>query len=68
MGPDSEKKALRWGAAVAVALFAAVVGLAVASQWYKAVVQRDVYRRQGVEMSAWEVFWGARPVERYIKP
>lgn len=35
--------------------------------WYKAGLQQEVYRRQGVEMTQWEVFMGAKPVERYVK-
>lgn len=34
--------------------------------WYQAGVQADVYRRQGVEMTTWEVFMGAKPIERSI--
>jgi hypothetical protein len=34
--------------------------------WYKAKVQADVYRRQGVEMTTWEVMLGAKPIERSI--
>lgn len=30
-------------------------------------VQSAVYRREGIDVSAWEVFWGARPAERAIK-
>jgi hypothetical protein len=37
-------------------------------QWYSAGMQRDVYKRQGVEMSRWEVFIGVKPVERSIIP
>lgn len=35
-------------------------------QWYKSSVQVGVYARQGVQMSTWEVFLGAKPVERMI--
>lgn len=43
-------------------LIAAGVGWA----WYTSKVQADVYRRQGVEMSTWEVFIGAKPAERTV--
>jgi hypothetical protein len=36
--------------------------------WYRAGVQQEVWHRQGVRMTQWEVFWGAKPVERYIVP
>ncbi len=51
------------GCLLAVLLTFGVVGW----KWYSASVQRDVYRRQGVQMTTWEVFLGAKPVERYIK-
>jgi hypothetical protein len=34
--------------------------------WYQAGVQAKVYHRQGVEMSQWEIFTGAKPAERTI--
>ena len=36
--------------------------------WYQAEVQSNVYRRQGIEMSTWECFVGAKPAERSFKP
>lgn len=48
------------------AIVAAVIGAPCAG-WYRASVQAEVYRRQGVNMSTWEVFMGAKPVERYLK-
>lgn len=45
-----------------------LVTVPVAASWYKAGVQQEVYRRQGVEMSRWELFMGAQPVERYLVP
>ena len=34
--------------------------------WYKAGVQAEVYERQGIHMTQWEVFLGAKPAERTI--
>lgn len=34
--------------------------------WYQASVQAAVYRRQGVEMTTWECFIGAKPAERTV--
>lgn len=34
--------------------------------WYMAGVQAEVYRREGIEMTQWEVFVGARPAERTV--
>lgn len=34
--------------------------------WYRAGVQAEVYRREGVEMTQWEVYLGARPAERTV--
>jgi len=37
--------------------------------WYAAGVQRDVWARQGCSMSQWEVFMGAKPIERnFVNP
>lgn len=33
---------------------------------WRASIQVGVYKRQGVEMSTWEVLMGAKPVERVI--
>lgn len=35
-------------------------------KWYQASVQCDVYERQGVSMTTWEVFIGVKPIERTI--
>lgn len=43
-----------------------LVLISVGAGWYRAGVQAEVYRRQGVEMSTWEVFTGAKPAERTI--
>ncbi len=37
-----------------------------AISWYCAGLQAEVYRRQGVEMTQWEVFIGMKTVERTI--
>lgn len=34
---------------------------------YRASVQAAVYRRQGVEMTTWEVMLGSKPVERTFR-
>lgn len=58
---------LKRGEAILLVSFVAIVtGLAIGCSWYKASVQADVYRRQGVEMGTWEVMMGAKPVERPI--
>lgn len=48
---------------LAVLAFAALM---VAVEWYRAGLQAGVYQRQGVEMTTWEVFMGAKPAERTI--
>lgn len=42
------------------ALLACVLGW----KLYSASIESAVYRRQGVEISTWEVLCGAKPVER----
>lgn len=34
--------------------------------WYRAGVQAEVYCREGIYMTQWEVFVGAKPAERTI--
>lgn len=34
--------------------------------WINAGAQRDVYARQGIEMTRWEVFCGAKPPEQNV--
>lgn len=45
----------------------AIVSVLAAIHWFMASIQRDVYARQGVEMTTFEIFMGAKPVERYVK-
>lgn len=33
---------------------------------WRASIQKDVYHRQGVEMTTFEVFMGAKPIERSL--
>ena len=62
---DRTEKLVAAGAVLSVAaVFAAALSLG----WYQSGLQADVYRRQGVEMTQWEVFCGAQPVERYVIP
>lgn len=50
---------------VLLLVFAAVFGF----YWWRASIQADVYGRQGVQMSTWEVLMGAKPVERvFVNP
>lgn len=48
-----------------LAIVMVIIGFGIGA-WYASGVQADVYRRQGVEMSQWEVFVGAKPVVRQI--
>jgi hypothetical protein len=36
--------------------------------WYQAGLQQEVYKRQGCEMTQWEVFMGAEPIDRQMVP
>ena len=49
-----------------LALLLLFIAGVVAWGWYRAGVQQEVYRRQGVEMSQWEVYMGAKPIERRL--
>lgn len=35
--------------------------------WYRAGMQAKLYKRQGIEISQWEVFMGVEPAERVIQ-
>jgi hypothetical protein len=60
---------MTWREVIAVVLLlTAIAAIGIGGKWYTASVQTEVYRRQGVEMTTWEVFMGAKPVERYVKP
>jgi hypothetical protein len=53
-----------WWAFGLILVAACLIGCA--WRYYTSSVQADVYRRQGVEMTTWEVFLGAKPVERPV--
>lgn len=61
-----KKEDVAAGCIIAV-LLGGFMAICAAVQWYRAGVQADVYRRQGVEMTTWEVMMGAKPVERSIR-
>jgi hypothetical protein len=50
---------------VAIALF--LVFAAPVVKWYRAGVQVEVWKREGIEMTQWEVFMGAKPLERNVR-
>ena len=50
--------------AVVLALILIPVGL---WSWYRAGVQVDIYKRQGIQITRWEVFIGAKPAESVIQ-
>lgn len=35
-------------------------------EWYKAGMQQEAYRRQGIQISRWECFWGIKPAEMAV--
>lgn len=43
-----------------------VIGILLGCNWYSASVKASVWRRQGVDITTWEVFVGATPVERKL--
>lgn len=34
--------------------------------WYRCGIQADVWQREGITVTQWEVFMGAKPMERTI--
>ncbi len=51
---------------VVIAFFALVALVCLGARWYKASCQAEVYQREGIEISTWEVLWGAKPAEQTI--
>jgi hypothetical protein len=51
---------------VVVGAIAVILAIAFGVNWYKAGVQQEVYRRQGCEMSRWEIMLGAKPIDRQL--
>jgi hypothetical protein len=41
-------------------------GGAIGFSWYKAGIQQQVWERQGVHMTRWEVFVGSKPIVRQL--
>lgn len=52
------------GCALIIGIVIVVVSVAFVAK--QAEVQRDVYHRQGVEMTTTEILLGAKPIERVI--
>jgi hypothetical protein len=53
-------------AGILVALMVLVLGSAASWGWYQAGVQQEVYERQGIKMTRWEVFIGAKPAVKVV--
>lgn len=43
-------------------VFVVVGGLA-SIHWYCSGLQSEVYKREGIEISQWECYWGVKPAE-----
>ena len=55
-----------WAVIGIILLMVLVVGGAGVGRWYAASVQSEVYRREGIEVSTFEIIMGAKPAERTI--
>jgi len=64
--PSESDNTVFWMGVIVVLVF---FGGFLAWEWYAAGVQREVWARQGCQMSQWEVFMGAKPIERnFVNP
>jgi hypothetical protein len=63
----SKWSAETWAWLAGAVFLLALIAVGPTIAWYRAGLQQRVYQRQGVEMTQWEVFMGAKPVERYVK-
>lgn len=59
---NSDRNSIGCLVAMTVVLILGFLGVA----WYQAGLQTEVYRRQGIKMTQWEVFIGCTPAERQI--
>jgi hypothetical protein len=64
----SETKAGLVVGCIVAAVIGCLIAFGVGMKWYRAGIQQEVYRRQGCEMSRWEVFMGAKPIDRQLVP
>jgi hypothetical protein len=44
-----------------IGIFALIIACVIAWKWYACSIQQDVYARQHIVMSKWEIFMGAKP-------
>ncbi len=56
-------KAQAWCVVIALLV---LIGIGIGVRYYKAETQAEVYRREGIQMSTWEVLMGAKPAERSV--
>lgn len=56
-------KEIWWLVALCAIIIGGTLSVACVSGWYSSGIQADAYERQGVKLSQWEVFWGAKPIK-----
>lgn len=49
-----------------ILLLAVLMGIGGCNHYLRAVAQRNVWAREGIELTIWEVFLGAKPAEKLI--
>lgn len=64
---DDLKKFLKFVVYIAFPCCLLLLGLFLWGNWYYCGVQSQVYKRQGIEISQWELFVGAKPKETVIQ-
>lgn len=50
-----------------VGMLCLIVLIGVGFSWYKAGLQSEVYHRQGIHITQWELFIGVNPAEKVIQ-
>lgn len=52
---------------VGIVFFVVLLTIVTSWKWYRAGVQAGLWRREGTEITQWEVFTGATPLDRNIR-
>lgn len=54
------------GAVIIIIFFSIICLFLVGLRYYRAGLQAEVCKRQGIEMTTWELFMGVKPIERSV--
>lgn len=58
---DDSLKSLCWWLSLSFIFCVVWAGVGLLTKWENAGIQQEVWRRQGIEMTQWEIYRGAKP-------